>query len=132
MTIGSTWFRYKSRTMRDIDYYSVSYNCFKFRILFRQFLLCISLWLYNTILYFTTDFVFQFMFKLVLFGSSLQYIRAAWWINYMYNCLPDLKFSVKTNNDVKYMKYFGFINNPHVVSIVSANKDKLFSHIICT
>jgi hypothetical protein len=88
---------------------------------------------------FTTQFcISQFCISVHVQVSSVRFVftvykeHAAQWINYMYNCLPDLKFSVKTNNDVKYMKYFGFINNPHVVSIVSANKDKLFSHIICT
>jgi hypothetical protein len=44
---------------------------------------------------------------------------------YIQHCLPDLKFSVNRNNDVKYIKVLGFINNPHVISIVSEKKDKL-------
>jgi hypothetical protein len=51
---------------------------------------------------------------------------------YIQHCLPDLKFSVNRNNDVKYIKVLGFINNPHVISIVSEKKDKLVWHIIST
>ena len=51
---------------------------------------------------------------------------------YKWNSLPNLIFSMKMNNDVKHIRDFGFINNPHAISIVSENKNNLDWHITYT